>query len=181
MASEESIQFLIHRGAETPHRDSPPDGLSYKFWRPAFFDYKPKGLPFHPKFLVWWTFHHLRIFYNRGYAILLISDSNTVAHYSFVFPGFFRFGFMQRKHLQIGDVWPSPQYRNKGLAAFSINQITDQFASKETPIWYLVDSSNIPSVKAASKVGFSLVGEGIRTKKLGMRLLGEYQITKHLR
>ena len=40
--------------------------------------------------------------------------------------------------------------------------------------WYVVDEDNASSIRVAEKAGFRLVGSGLRTKRLGLRVLGRF-------
>lgn len=155
-----------------------PKFRTFKFWQPSLRSWKPKGIATHPKFIVWWLFHNLRVFNNRKFTIFLIYDEQHVVHASFIFPGFFRFGFMEKHHLQIGDVWTDPSARGQGLASFAVQKITERYASPSTTLWYLTAKKNVASIRAAEKAGFKLEGVGKRTNRLGLGLLGSYQISK---
>ena len=176
---EPTDSVLFYRNSSSPkHGFETPEGLTYTFWRPSFLNWKPAELPFHPKFLAWALLHHLHIFKNRRFSVFILRSEQRIAHYSFLFPGFFRFGFMGKKHLQIGDTWTEPSFRGQGLASFAIQKITEQHASANTSLWYLTEKDNVPSIRAAEKAGFILAGIGKRTKKLGIALFGSYQISK---
>ena len=126
--------------------------------------------------LPWWFLHSLRVFGNRDYAMFVIYDENKVIHRSVVFPGYFRFPFMAKDDLQIGDTWTLPECRGQGLASFAIRAITSACRRPGRMFWYVVDQDNLASIRAIEKVGFVKVGEGIRTKRFGLRALGAYII-----
>ena len=146
-----------------------------KLWRPKITNIKPSGLPLFP-FGIWWLFHYLRIFRNREYCIFLIYDGETLVHRSCVFPGYFRFPFMLKNDLQIGDSWTHPDYRGKGMAPFAIYQILLLKGKHGRRLWYITESNNYPSIRVIEKVGFKKVGEGRRKKRFGFRFMGYFEI-----
>jgi RimJ/RimL family protein N-acetyltransferase len=125
-------------------------------------------------------FHYTRCFANRDYAIQLITYRGELVHRSCVFPPYFRFPFMARNDLQIGDTWTSSAHRGKGLAAFAMTAVVRTLRQPARNFWYLCDEENTPSARVAIKAGFSLVGKGIRGKRLGLRLFGTFQLTQPL-
>jgi len=154
-----------------------PEDYRCEIWKPSFGKIVPAGMSLYP-FGAWWLLHQGRIFYNREYALFLIRHAGAVVHRSVITPGYFRFPFMGKEDLQIGDVWTSPDHRGKGLAVFAIRKILSEYARPGRRIWYLVENDNLPSIKAAEKAGLMKHGEGIRTKRFGVKLLGRYEIVK---
>lgn len=151
------------------------DGYAFKIWRPDISMVMSRDLPVIPYF-VWWCFHYLHIFSNRDYAIATVYDGSMLVHRSVVFPPYFRFPFMKKDDLQIGDTWTHPKYRNRGLAAFTLQKIVETFDRPGRTFWYVVEQENSASVRVAEKAGFLLLGKGDRTKRLGIRLLGSFVI-----
>lgn len=133
----------------------------------------PKGISFMP-FAIWWLFHSFRIFTNQDYSLCLIYHKETVVHRSGVFPRYFRFSFMAPDDLQIGDVWTHPAYRNKGLATIAMERVVHEFIKTGRRFWYVTDKENFPSINVIEKAGFVRAGEGLRTKRFGVSLLGSY-------
>jgi RimJ/RimL family protein N-acetyltransferase len=153
-------------------------GTQYKFefWRPTIINIIPPGLSVFP-FTIWWFMHYLHIFKNNDYELFLVYDGKTLVHRSGIFPGYFRFPFMAKNDLQIGDIWTHPIHRGRGISSFAIQQI---FISRSKPgrkFWYVVENNNLPSIKVIEKIGFRKVGEGIRKKRFGLRFLGSYEMT----
>lgn len=142
-------------------------------WRPGIGSLVPSGISKVP-LAAWWFFHYLRVFYNRDYAMFVIYDGDKVVHRSGVFPGYFRFPFMTKDDLQIGDTWTLPEYRGRGLASFAIRAITGACRRPGRTFWYVVDQDNLASIRAVEKASFVKIGEGIRTKRFGLRALGAY-------
>ena len=151
-----------------------PD-YSFEYW-------KPKGVTATPPqtggkaFRVWALIHALRLFYNRDYGVMLIRNGGKVVHRSCVFPGWFRFPFMARADLQVGDTWTDPDHRGKGLAAAALAQVLASEPRPDRRFWYVVEEENVSSIRVAEKVGFRMVGTGGKRKRLGLGLLGYYGI-----
>jgi RimJ/RimL family protein N-acetyltransferase len=149
------------------------DDLVCRIWTPSLFSFKPKGVPWLP-FGVWWAAHYLKVFANRDYSLYVVYDGERLVHRSCVFPGYFRFPFMNRTDLQIGDTFTAPEYRGRGIATRAIQEILSAFKERAGRIWYVVEEDNAPSIRAVEKAGFQLIGEGVRTKRFGLRVFGSY-------
>ena len=54
-------------------------------------------------FAVWWLFHILHVFWNRDYALFVIRQNGKIVHRSVITPGYFRFPFMGKHDVQVGD------------------------------------------------------------------------------
>ncbi len=146
-----------------------------RLWRPTWGSIVPAGVAVIP-FAAWWALHHLRLFKNRDYGLFLIYKENRLIHRSGVFPGYFRFPFMETDDLQIGDTWTDPEHRGRGIASFAIQEIVALCRRPGRGFWYITEQNNFPSIRAAMKVGFVKVGDGERVAKLGLRVLGSYLI-----
>ena len=158
--------------------DESIDNESYyvsRLWHPSLTEFVPNGVSLKP-FMMWWLFHELGIFMNKGYAIFLIYYDNQIVHRSCIFPGYFRFPFMQKQDLQIGDTWTHPDHRGKGLATYALHEILRLRGKQGQSFWYIVEEENLASIRVVEKAGFSKVGRGIRTKRFGVSLLGSYII-----
>jgi RimJ/RimL family protein N-acetyltransferase len=124
--------------------------------------------------MVWWLFHVLHIFANRSYRVIVISHEGTPVHRSCIFPGYFRFPFMESQDLQVGDTWTSPEHRGKGLATWGLCEAIKVAQKSGGRVWYLVDDDNPASIRVCTKVGMRQVGTGRRTRRMGLRLFGAY-------
>ncbi|WP_162276025.1 GNAT family N-acetyltransferase [Roseimaritima ulvae] len=123
--------------------------------------------------------HVTRRFRNRQYAVMLAYDGSRPIHRTCVFPGYFRFPFMEPRDLQIGDVWTDPDYRGQGIAGMGLARALTQLASTgPRRVWYLTESTNTASIRLAERIGFTSVGQGSRTKKFHCRALGAYVINE---
>ena len=141
--------------------------------RPGTIKVGKEGITFFPA-SIWLIFHYLRIFSNPSYSVFVIYNKDLLVHRSHVFPPYFRFPFMAERDIQIGDTWTHPDFRGHGLATFALFEIVRRYSSSNLCIWYVVEETNLSSVKVATKVGFSLIGKGTRTKKFGLSLFGQY-------
>jgi|APLak6261672214_1056088.scaffolds.fasta_scaffold00052_11 RimJ/RimL family protein N-acetyltransferase len=144
-------------------------------WRPNWPHLKPASLPVIP-FSVWGIFHYCKIFANHDYALLLVTYRGKLIHRSCIFPGYFRFPFMAGIDLQIGDTWTDENHRGQGLAAQALMMIVREFRQPSRTFWYLCDEANQASSRVAQKAGFKLAGIGFRKKRLGISILGYFQL-----
>jgi RimJ/RimL family protein N-acetyltransferase len=122
--------------------------------------------------------HHTFVFANPGYAIFVVYEGQELVHYSGIYPGYFRFPFMAKKDLQIGNTWTHPDHRGRGIAGFAISKILELERAPSRTIWYLTEDENLASVRAAEDAGMILRGYGVRTKRLGLGLLGSFVLTE---
>ena len=173
--------FYATDGNFSDLRSTHTPGLGYfsSIWQPGKFLFKPPNISSSDS-IFYILLHYFKIFNNNDFAVFLIKNGNQVVHRSFVFPKFFRYPFMKRIDLQIGNTWTHPEHRSKGLASFAIRQIVDSFKKPGRNFWYVVHKSNLPSIRVIEKCHFTIVGEGIRSKRFGFRLLGAFLITDRL-
>jgi RimJ/RimL family protein N-acetyltransferase len=150
--------------------------LTVELWRPSWREVAPSGVTGHA-FKVWWLFHHLRIFANPDYALLLVRHRGRLIHRSGVYPRYFRFPFMAASDLQIGDTWTDPEYRRRGLAHVAIYETTRRLAAPGRRFWYLVGEDNPASIGVIEQAGFQCVGDGDRVPRWGIGLLGAYRLS----
>ncbi len=169
MRSEQGLAGQSHRTLEA--------GYHAVLWQPSMIRVIPHGhvtIRLALKCVVWWLFHHLRIFSNRNYGMFLIYKDGQVVHRSFVFPRYFRFGFMQENDLQVGDTWTEERHRGLGLATYAMAEIVRLLGHENRMFWYLTAAENIKSVKVIERTGFQKIGTGVRTRWLGMAWFGQY-------
>jgi RimJ/RimL family protein N-acetyltransferase len=174
--SNKTMKYLFY--TRDPSEESiPPAALpgSYRVevWRPTLGSIKARGLSMMP-FGVWWLFHQSRIFYNRDYGLIVIYDGDRLINRICVFPGYFRFPFMSREDLQIGDTWTADDHRGQGLAPWAIRKAFEAFNRKDRRFWYITAQTNTASIRAAEKAGFKFRGEGSRVPRFGLKPLGAY-------
>jgi len=151
----------------------PPKGLSVNRWIPGLCQVRPWGADGR-RWLVWWLFHHVHIFANRSYEVVTVVEHGVVIHRAGVFPRYFRFPFMARSDVQIGDVWTAPQWRGRGLATWSIAAIASSCQERGGQAWYVTESTNEASRRSVERAGLVLDGTGRRVTRLGCSLLGGF-------
>ncbi len=155
----------------------PAECYSAEIWHPTLFRIVPGGLPAFP-FAVWWVLHTLRVFANRDFGILLVRFRGKVVHRSVITPAYFRFPFMSKTDLQVGDTWTDPDHRGKGLATIALQTILSCPSPRERRFWYVVEADNKASIRVVEKAGFHIAGGGDRTRRLGLALLGTYRLAQ---
>jgi RimJ/RimL family protein N-acetyltransferase len=174
-----STPFLFYRcdAPAGPRGDGRlSSAYSRRLWTPSAGGLLPDGLPFFP-FGIWTAMHHLGVFANGDYSVLVVYHAGRIVHRSGLFPRYARFPFMTKEDLQIGDVWTDPVHRNHGLASFALQELVRAKAGQGRRIWYVVEPGNAASIRTVEKAGFTLVGQGARTKRFGLSLLGQFVMT----
>jgi RimJ/RimL family protein N-acetyltransferase len=154
-----------------------PEGYSFEAWRPGLFRFKASGLPIFP-FGVWWIFHMLHVFPNRDYALFIIRRGDRVVHRSVISPRQYRFPFMTADDIQVGDTWTEPAERGRGFARIALEKALEIPSIRKRFCWYIVEPGNQASIRVVEKAGFSLVGRGIRTRRFGLSVLGQFVMTE---
>jgi GNAT superfamily N-acetyltransferase len=155
-------------------RDSSlPAGTDLRIWRPA-----TDGLPLAGRRsfrnLAWWTFSRLRLFTKPDFAEVTVWRGDRMLHRLIATPRWYRFPFMARDDLQLGDLWTDADARGQGLARAAIAAAHKLFEGQARRFWYVVDSGNAPSIRLIEACGYSLVGRGWRTAPLGIRAAGRF-------
>ena len=162
-------------GNQFPEKVSIDKRFNAILWNPITLEIVPKGVALLP-FGVWWAMHKLHLFVNQNYGLYLIYDGHNLIHRSVITPRYFRFPFMGKEELQIGDTWTMPEYRGGGLASFAIQKIVELHKKPGRRFWYVVEEDNNPSIRVAEKAGFKKVGAGYRGKRMGMKVLGSFEM-----
>lgn len=172
-----SCLFYTYDGDGSNLEVSPPvPGMTLEVWRPCLGSLTPPGLS-DRTYAVWWMFHYVHVFRNRDYGVLLARVDGKVVHRAGLFPPYFRFPFMARDDLQIGDVWTAPEYRRRGIASCALRWAMATCARPGRRIWYVVEDTNDASIRTAEALGMRLVGTGERVHRFGSSVLGAYVIT----
>lgn len=152
-------------------------GVSIEVWRPSGLGLAPPcGLSLLSR-TAWPACHWSHLFGNRDHAILWMHRDGACVHRTLLIPPFFRFPFMARDDLQCGDIWTAPAERGRGLAAAGVTAAVRHAWRRGRRIWYLTDAANGASRKLAHRTGFQCFGEGQRTRRLGLRLFGQFVVT----
>jgi RimJ/RimL family protein N-acetyltransferase len=111
------------------------------------------------------------------YTVYVISaPDGSPAHYSVLFPKYFRFPFMGKSDLQIGGLWTNPSLRCLGLATYAVQEILRAEEQPERVYWYVVAENNVPSVRVAEKNGFIAHGFASRRRHLGSSWLARFEL-----
>jgi RimJ/RimL family protein N-acetyltransferase len=176
-SAENVFFYCCHGEVATPVEAVLGFPYNSRLWTPTQGGIVPAGLPVWP-FAVWTCMHHLRLFGSREYGLFLVHQGDRLVHRSGLFPRYARFPFMGRNDLQIGDVWTHPAHQNRGLASFAVQQILHVKAKPGRSIWYVVDATNLPSIRMVEKLGFVRVGVGVRSRRLGSSLLGQFVMNR---
>lgn len=171
------LYFCFKSSVATEDLGPGPATLQTTLWHPRLTSFAPAGLPLYP-FGVWWIFHYCRIFSNEDYGVVLVSRGGEIVHRSCVFPGYFRFPFMAKGDLQIGDVWTRGDFRGKGLGRATLRWIVSRFRESDRRFWYITSQDNFASIRLAESAGFRRVGCGRRVPRLGSDILGQYMLEK---
>ena len=173
----DTIQFYRYTGkvhAEAGRNDAE---ISLSWWRPSLLSWRPPEVPWHP-FVSWSLFARLGLFKNNAYSVVSLKVKGKIVHRSCVLPAFYRFPFMASCDIQIAATWTDPEFRGRGLARNCANAIIRMHCPNRSAIWYIVSSDNLASIKVAESCGFTLVGQGRRTKPLAISALGRFVVDK---
>jgi RimJ/RimL family protein N-acetyltransferase len=125
--------------------------------------------------------HNLYVFSNKDYGLYLIFDGGRLIHRSVIMPRYFRFPFMGKEDLQIGDTWTIPEYRGEGLATFAIQNTIESLKKPNRKFWYVVEETNRPSIRAIEKNGFVKFGTGVRKKRMNLKVIGTFKMTSSIK
>ena len=152
-----------------------PQGCAGRFWTPSLHEPMPPGLPALP-FAGWIAMHHLRVFRSRVFAVYLIPRAGRLVHRACVLPAWYRLPFMRPGDVQIAATHTAPEARGQGLARAAVSAIVARFRAPGRTVWYFADRDNIASLRVIEQCGFTYAGEGARTRRHGLALLGQYVI-----
>src|ERR1017187_9070741 len=170
----EILFYCINCDLPPPPIVLPPPGITITVWHPPDLRFAPAcGLSWLSR-AAWPACHWLGLFGNRDHAILCLRRDTTYVHRTLLIPPFFRFPFMAANDLQCGDIWTGPSERGRGLAVVGVSAAVRHAWRPGRRIWYLTEAANVPSIRLAHHAGFSLVGKGKRTRKLGLRFFGQF-------
>ena len=154
-----------------------PPGHEGRFWTPSLHEPLPPDLPARI-FTAWTAMHHLRVFRNRLFAIYLVSRDGRLVHRSCVLPAWYRLPFMAAQDIQIAATHTAPEARGQGLARAAVSAIVARFRAPGRTIWYFANEDNHASLRVIEQCGFACAGEGVRTRRHGLALLGQFVIDR---
>lgn len=89
--------------------------------------------------------------------ILLLFDGEQVIHTSYLTRKTFRYPFMSRKDINIGQITTDPAYRGRGIMTNVLKLIYSFYADKSENLWIYCDEENIGSQKAIERSGTKFV------------------------
>ncbi len=172
------MRYLFYRwdGGEAPSASLPED-LSVSMWRPAA-DGLPHGESRSGHNLLWWAIDRLGGFASHDFTEITIARNGHPIHQLIVTPKWYRFPDMAAADLQLGGLWTEPRARGQGLARAAVAEVHRRFAGRFGRMWYIVERNNAASIRMIEACGYRLVGEGVRTRPLGIGLLGRFRITR---
>lgn len=149
----------IYRGDYSDHLTCTLDNSEYDFreWKPVHGSFLPPGKGF--KYLLFWVFHHLRIFKNRDYSSVFLYDGEVRIASLLVVPAYYKWPFMQKDDLQFTYVMTNKEYRGKGIGEKLLRFAVIRFRKPNRNLWYVTDSENPASVRLCTKVGFKLYAQ----------------------
>jgi RimJ/RimL family protein N-acetyltransferase len=154
-----------------------PSGCAGRFWTPSWREPLLPGLPALP-FAAWAAMHHLGVFRNRSFAVYLVTRDGRLVHRSCVLPAWYRLPFMAADDIQIAATHTAPEARGQGLARAAVSAIVARLRAPGRTIWYFADQDNLASLRVIEQCGFTYAGEGVRTRRHGLALLGQYVIDR---
>ena len=172
--SDNAVEFF--RIDRAPDAARPlPEGYSLQVWHPAGSAVPPGCSG--PKWWVWALFHRAGVFRSNQYGAVLIFHGARLVHRSSLFPKYVRFPFMDDGDVQVGDTWTDPSERGRGLAAAALVAAARQALRPGASLWYLTTADNVASIRVARSAGLARVGTGVRTRRFGLRVLGDFRMT----
>jgi len=149
--------ITVYRLAILNSSVAPPDksGLVFKTWVPGIDTIIPPGKGL--RYVIYWVFHFLRIFKNKGYSATLVLDNGKVIASLLIVPAYFKWPFMSKEDLQITYVMTDPGYRGRGIGEMMIRETIRNLKEHNGSIWYITDTDNTASIRLCTKVGFTFV------------------------
>lgn len=148
-------------------------------WRPSR-DGWPNGVFASLANRFWMALTFAGAFSRDDLTVYAIHRGEQLLHRVLVTPRSYRFPFMARDDLQLGDLWTAPDHRGRGLARLAARAIHADFAQTSDNFWYLVPVDNVRSIGFIESMGYDFVGLGVRTRPLGMHILGQYKMDRKI-
>ena len=154
-----------------------PDGCRLEIWTPSKLCFYPggiKGIRRKMDFISIWILNYLlKLPAKSGCSVFLVANAKKIIHHSIVTAKSFKYPFMAEDDLQVGMIFTKKEFRRKGLAEHTINEILKKYEKCGRKIWYITEDRNIPSRALAEKFGFSNYSRVIRKRTL---LGGKYDV-----
>jgi len=171
------VFFLREADGSTGQPRDLPDGLTMQVWHPHGRGMR-SALPADPLRLAVTIQDRLGLFDDDRYSELSLCCATTRVHRLIVTPRWHRFPFMARGDLQLGGLWTHPAWRRRGLARSAVAEAHRLFDAPGQRFWYVADTSNAASMGFARAAGYRIVGQGRRTKPMGLAILGQFRLER---
>ena len=139
-------------------------------FNPSFFDSIKLG-KIRLTFFIWFLFRLFRFFKSPYYIVILTNCKKEVVHHFVLLPKSFKYPFMEKNDLQIGDVWTRDDYRGQNISAFVISKVLKDYLNNGYNFWYLTEPENPASINVARKLNLHLRGEGYVESKSFYKLI----------
>ena len=167
-----TMLFYRHEGGaiEATSRDD----VVVRWWSPAEDGFPWRGG--HRRDAAWWALSRLGVIAGNSFAALSLWREHMLVHRLIVTARWYRFPFMTKGDLQLGDLWTHRDARRRGLARYAIAEAHRAFGRPGRRFWYVVDADNRGSVQLIESCGYRLVGIGRRTAPAGVRLIGRFVV-----
>lgn len=75
--------------------------------------------------------------------------------------------------VQVSNTWTHPEFRGQGLAVGVLRRVIESTHASRL-IWYSAQLDNAASISVGRKAGMQEAGTAVRTKFLGLRVLGQF-------
>lgn len=138
--------------------------LVCKTWVPGINAFIPPGKGM--RYLIYWFFHYLHIFKNKGYSASLILENEKLIASLLIVPSYFKWPFMLKQDVQFTYVMTDPGHRGKGIGEMMIRETIRNLKDITGSIWYITDTDNTASIRLCTKVGFKFVSNARSGKYL---------------
>jgi len=173
-----SVAFFLREADRSSQQDPElPFGMTLQIWR--LRDHATlSSWPLDPLRVAVTIQDQLGLFDDDRYTELTLWCDTTRVHRLIVTPGWHRFPFMAPGDLQVGGLWTHSGWRRLGLARSAIASAHRLFDAPGQRFWYVADASNAASMALAQTAGYRIVGQGRRTKPIGLAMLGQFQFDR---
>ncbi|HSV74202.1 MAG TPA: GNAT family N-acetyltransferase [Chthonomonadales bacterium] len=150
-----------------------PDGYTWQLWQPRGLRFIAPGMSWLLGIL-YWVAGCVLARGVPGYGVVVLRYLGATVHRSIALPRFFRHRFLGERDVMVGGTWTHPDHRGRGLASFALCAAVRGMAAPGRRFWYVAHEENTASIRVAERCGFRLAGRCMRTRRLGLRLLGEF-------
>lgn len=179
MSGRGDVRFYRAASHSAPPVTSPelPEGLQLSRWQPRR-DGWPSGMFASGANRLWAILTLVGAFSRDDLTVYAVHSGERLLHRVLVTPRWYRFPFMAKDDVQLGDLWTDPDYRGRGLARLVAGAIHVDFSQSCGAFWYLVPEDNAASIRLVESLGYELVAVGTRTRPMGLSFLGQFKLTR---